>query len=745
MAINETSGAAGGAPKVASPAWISSVFFAGWVLLYAGQRVLLDAPTSSTLATAVGALFLLGSVVARFLPQFRGHGDHAAVARLLSGLQVLGLLAAGVYALTTPWGVSLLGFAEGEKLESLQTVAHVVWVSLLALSIVPLVFTEFALHPMRRAETVEGRRVRSAALSGAAIAMAAIYGSLFVYAAGRAETQADFSYFKTSEPGEATVKLVQKLSEPLEVTGFFPEVSEVRKEVNTYLSSLKDRSQNLNYTLVDRYLEPAKAQELQVTQDGTLVLKHGETKHSINIGADIEQARANLVKLDQEVNSRLNKLARDRKTVYLTVGHGELNDRPKGEQKAEGRTADLLRQILEQQNYRMRDLGLNQGLGQAVPDDADLVLVLGPVTPFAPEEIATLKRYAEGGGKLLMALDTDAVLESDQLPLGAAPATAQASAPPAAPTGAPSAELPAAEGTGAQAPEAAPQAPVAAGPHQWLKDLAAVAGANFEPVRLADEEKHIVRFHNASDNTLLATNRFSSHASVSTLSRNSTRASVVLFGAGHLLEADQGGYNTDVAIRSFASSFVDLNGNFTKDAGEAPKSLNLAVAVTRDVKPKAAKAAAPDEAAKTPEPAASADEHAGHGHDDGAKGENPKKDSEKRDAKKDAEKDATANQMRAFVVADADAFSDLVLSRVVSNRMLAFDAIRWLVGEESLAGEIESEEDVQIEQTKQLDLAWFYTTIFGLPALVLGVGLTVSGRSRRAGRKSIAQAKKGDK
>jgi hypothetical protein len=709
------------------------VFFAGWVLLYAGQRVLLDAPQLSRAATVLGALALLGSLIARFLPQFQGRGDHAAVTRLLSGLQLVGLVAGVIYALSTAWGVGLLGLSDSKKLESLQTVAQIVWVSLLALSVVPLVFTEFALHPMRHSETVEGRRVRAAALSGAVLAMAAIYGSLVVYAAGRTEAQADFSYFKTSEPGEATVKLVQKLSKPLQITGFFPPVSEVRKEVNAYLANLKQRSGNLEYTLVDRYLEPKKAEELQITQDGTLVLMQGETKKSLNVGTEIEKARGNLVKLDQEIFTRLNKLARDARVVYVTVGHGELNDRPKGEQKADGRSADLLRQILEQQNYKMRDFGLSQGLAQAVPDDADLVLVLGPVTPFAPEEIATLKRYADQGGKLLMALDTDAHLESDQQPLKVTPGGSAEGGSPAGETvasgGAPSVADSAAGGATA--------APAPAGPYQWLRDLALAVGAHFEPVRLADAEKHVVRFHNASDNVLLQTNRFSSHASVSTLSRNGTRTSVVAFGAGHLSEDDKDGYRTDVAIRSFATTFVDANGNFTQDASEASKTYNLAVAVSREVPPKDGQPPSQSKAAPGPDTEGK-DFPAGHGHDDGANVEDPEA---PKDPKK--EKDPTENQMRAFVVADADALSDLVLGRVVSNRMLAFDAIRWLVGEESLAGEIESEEDVQIEQTKQLDLAWFYTTIFGLPALVLGVGLTISGRSRRAGRKSIAQAAKG--
>jgi hypothetical protein len=44
---------------------------------------------------------------------------------------------------------------------------------------------------------------------------------------------------------------------------------------------------------------------------------------------------------------------------------------------------------------------------------------------------------------------------------------------------------------------------------------------------------------------------------------------------------------------------------------------------------------------------------------------------------------------------------------------------------------VNTEEDIKIEHTQKKDLVWFYSTIFGAPALVLGLGLTFSRRSRR--------------
>jgi hypothetical protein len=47
---------------------------------------------------------------------------------------------------------------------------------------------------------------------------------------------------------------------------------------------------------------------------------------------------------------------------------------------------------------------------------------------------------------------------------------------------------------------------------------------------------------------------------------------------------------------------------------------------------------------------------------------------------------------------------------------------------------VNDEEDVRVEHSKQKDLVWFYTTIIGMPALVLGVGLTIARRARRTSK-----------
>jgi hypothetical protein len=207
------------------------------------------------------------------------------------------------------------------------------------------------------------------------------------------------------------------------------------------------------------------------------------------------------------------------------------------------------------------------------------------------------------------------------------------------------------------------------------------------------------RFNN-SDRANLGTSRFSSHASVSTLSRNSSRATVVFPGASSLDKrpGGAGDLKVDFAVKAMPDTFEDKAGTFQYDAAADGKrnAFNLGAAVSRGV----------------PAPA-------------GYKGKDPP-------------------EYRAFVLADADALSDLAFSNE-ANVLLAADAIRWLGGEESFSGAITNSEDVRIEHTKAKDQLWFWSTIAGVPLAVLALGLVVARRARRAAFKSSSATARKEK
>ncbi|HEY3595182.1 MAG TPA: hypothetical protein VGL13_14955, partial [Polyangiaceae bacterium] len=301
----------------------------------------------------------------------------------------------------------------------------------------------------------------------------------------------------------------------------------------------------------------------------------------------------------------------------FTSGHGEMSYI-----SGSDRAAGALRHLLEGQNYNIRDLGLGQGLGTEVPKDANIVAVLGPTQAFLPGEVDTLKKYADGGGHLLLELDPDAKVD--------------------------------------------------------LQPLADIVGLSFDPTVLANEKIHLRNRYNESDRAILVTNRYSSHASVSSLSRNSTRMPVV-FGSAGSLERKQVAdpdLKFDFTVKAMTDTFADANGDFQYQSNEKKAAFSLAAAVWKPIKG-----------------------------------------------------DKNNAEMRAYVIADSDALSDFYLGNE-PNDFLFIDAIRWLGGEESFAGATSSTEDVRIEHTKQKELVWFYGTIFVVPMIVLGLGMIYGRRSR---------------
>ncbi len=721
-AASERDGAGSRAPRSA-PVWVLALYLGGIAVVFLGQRVLDSWGSVATAVTVVGLLAVISATLLRYSPRFRVGGERRQIEALLGVLSITGLVALGIYFATSePFAERLGLYRLGDRaFDRVMGVATVTWVALAVLSVVPMIFAETAAFPMRHAVRPESRRVRAAAVAGVTLALAAVYGSLFVYAARGLAWSADHSYFKTSQPSGSTRAIIASLSEPVRVQAFFPDVNEVRAEVERYLTAAAAGNPKLEVEIKDRLLVPEAAQKLRVTQDGVLVITQGEASEQVRLGTELDKARPKLRTLDRDFQEKLLKLVRSRRTAYLTVGHGEINDTV-GKAEMATRDATIVDKLLTRQNYTVKTLGIAQGLGTDIPADADIVLVLGPSEPFAAEEIGALRRYAERGGKLFLALDPDAETNTEALlPSDRSRGDLDVSEP----AGASPDRVPAAVGSAAPATSAAPVAsavptagtasPAAVVPprRSWLGELAGVVGLTFDDAVLANDKVHMrVRSH-PSDRARLVTNRFSSHAAVSTLSRSSTRgAAVMVDGAGSLDRAPGADATIDFALKSMPDTYRDLDRNYRFDsASEQRETYNLAAAVSRRVK------SAP------PTPAASASAAAG-----APEGSAPRSGQDGGAAKNPAD-----GELRAFVLADSGALTDLPMGNVIENQILFVDALRWLTGEESFMGEISSEEDLRVEHTRAQDLVWFYSTIFGVPALVLGAGLLLGRRRQPKG------------
>jgi hypothetical protein len=606
-------------PKVAAGGarW-SIVWAVGMFAIFLGERMI-GSGTTRTIATAGGLLLVIGAMVMRFIRAGKAPADRRKVEQTLLALYGLGLGAVVLYGVQSDLWASAFNSPLERNWPKLSTVLSALWPVVWAAAAWPILLVELSNAEMARAPKVELGRIRSAMLSGFGLAATLVAAFSFAYVASERDKKVDLAYFKTSRPGEVTRRIVRNLDQPIEVAVFFPAANEVRDEVDDYLNDLAKESSQLKVSHYDFDIDPIKAKEYGVTTNGILVFLRGAKKEQLGLPKEMEGAKSALKTLDKEVQQRLLTVVRPPRTAGFTLGHGE-RTWERGETDTDKRVGiAMLRDGLIDQNYDVRTVNPADGLMNEVPKGITVLAIIGPRTPFQPEEYASINRFIDGGGRVLIALDPENKIDL----------------------------------------------------HEVLGPL----NLTFKAEPLANEVAFARRAdQKVSDRANLVTSTFSSHPSVSTLTRLGPRAAVVLPGAGWVdAKKDRtSAIPVDSPIKAHFQTFVDKNGNFTFDPDEQKRAWELAATAV----------------------------------------------------KKDA---------RVFVIADSDWIGDEAI-KIPGNSVLALDVIHWLMGDESFSGQTSTEADVKITHTRKQDVAWFYSTIFLAPALVIGAGVALTRKTRRKRR-----------
>jgi len=496
----------------------------GLALVWVGERIV-ESSTGRAALSGLGLGLVLAAVAMRVV---RRRGPQGRVHRLLLALHGAVLGALLLYALQSDLFTRLTQASLESWSPKLAGALAVLWPAVLVCALLPTLLLELSFAAMARAPALEEGRLREALAAGLGLGFMVVLAVSLQYVATERDLKADLSYFRLSRPGEATVRLVGSLDEPLEVVLFFPPASDVGELVGEYFQELQAASPRLQVRRVDHALEPRLARELGVTGNGTVAVRKGARKELLQVGTELDKSRAQLRAMDSEVQKRVLQVGKARRTVYFTAGHGERTRDPSGggDQRA---TVDILWRTLGEQNFEVRLLSAAEGLGQDVPRDAAAVFVVGPQRAFPPPEAEALAAYLRRGGRLFLALDPEPGLDFAEL----------------------------------------------------LKPL----GVVLTPQRLA-QERNTANLHpppSLADRVNIGTRTFSSHPAATFLNR--TNAAVLLAGAGGLeeLPGHPAELVLDFVARSFPEAWNDANENFQFDPGgkETRKAWGLLVAVTR--------------------------------------------------------------------------------------------------------------------------------------------------------------------
>lgn len=502
------------------------------------------------------------------------------------------------------------------------------WLSLPLLGAFTGLGTEWARKKSGTDAMTDWEKIRRSASSWFAVGL--VLSSLICinYFGAAKDSVIDLSYLKVTQPSRGSLDMVTQLEKSMSIKIFYPHANEVAELVSEYFSGIEKSGGMISVVRVDRDLDPIIAKELKVSQNGQVVLSYGDRTERINIGLKLSRARNNLKKLDQLFQKSFTKLVAKEKIAYFTQSHGEM--RLRAPQKDPARSLKGLEIILRSQNIRMKKFqGKNQLLA-GVPEDASMVVIIGPSSAFIKEEVDAISKYLERGGALLVLFDDDHVeedllLTSEQRPLVA-----------------------------------------------MLESF----GLSYQAGRLANNRHHVTSTKTNVDKWFLYSNIFASHKAAETMSKNDQKIQVLFLKSGHINTSNLPGWKASPLVKTFNTTFVDLNRNYKMDENEKTGTYHFLAA---------------------------------------------------------AETVGPNTSSRVIVGADATAFSDLLLSNV-GNQILLLDSFRYLAGDESRASSQISEEDVKIVHSRDKHLYVFYGSVFLVPSLVLLIGFLAT-RKRQNERK----------
>ncbi|MBP1992695.1 GldG family protein [Paenibacillus eucommiae] len=211
--------------------------------------------------------------------------------------------------------------------------------------------------------------------------------------------QLDMTKNKSFTLSDQTISTLSKLDKDIHIVVFTnPSVDPyITRQVTDLIQQYKVRSSKVTYEEFDMLKQPSKAKQYGVDANGTVIFESGDQKRVVNFYevfiAGEQQDGSYRFSGEEKFTQALTSLTSTEKhSVYVLSGHEEI---PLNQLTA-------LSASLEGANYVVKDLNLyREG---KIPDDAEMLLLLGPQTDINDKEAELINAYLDDKGKIYLAL-----------------------------------------------------------------------------------------------------------------------------------------------------------------------------------------------------------------------------------------------------------------------------------------------------------------------------------------------------
>jgi len=209
------------------------------------------------------------------------------------------------------------------------------------------------------------------------------------YVLSRHHYRIDFTQSKSHSLSNQTITILKNLKNDVTIKCFYREGNMSRATMENLLKIYAYHSGRIKFEFIDPDKNPGLVKRYDVTQDGTSILECGDKENRITASTE------------EEITNAVIKVTRaKKKTIYFLEGHGEASI-----EQSEDRGYSQAKTELEKMGYEVKKQTL--ALTDTFPKDCALLVIPGPQKDLLPNELETIKKYVEGGGRVFFMVDPE--------------------------------------------------------------------------------------------------------------------------------------------------------------------------------------------------------------------------------------------------------------------------------------------------------------------------------------------------
>ena len=198
----------------------------------------------------------------------------------------------------------------------------------------------------------------------------------------------DLTSVKRFTLSDQTSKVIERLEGPVKAYAFFSKQQD-SSGITALFGQYQYLYKDFEFEIIDPDLNPAKVEEMGVTEYGEVLLTYGGETEKVKSSTE-----------EGITNTLIKMLQTEVKTVYFITGHGE---RSPEDYNNEG--YDQIKRAIEAENFKVEEILLFRE--EQIPEDAAVIIAAGPKNDYDVREMDMLDEFVGSGGRVMFLIDPD--------------------------------------------------------------------------------------------------------------------------------------------------------------------------------------------------------------------------------------------------------------------------------------------------------------------------------------------------